>query len=149
MNNMNYLFLILAIVIGALNPIQATVNSSLSKWMNHPLQATFFSFLGGFVLIVLINIVFAPNFPSFSKLTQIPWYLYVGGVFGVLFVTAFLLLVRQLGATTLVAGAFLGQIVMSLLIDSFGWFGIQPIELSMKRIIGAALLVLGTILVQK
>ncbi len=42
-----------------------------------------------------------------------------------------------------------GQLIMSLIIDYFGLFGADRVELSPSRLLGVCLLVLGVVLVKK
>ncbi|TKG97310.1 DMT family transporter [Puteibacter caeruleilacunae] len=149
MKNSLMIYILFAVLMGALSPLQAGINAQLSQYLKHPLQATFFSFLGGIILISLIVTFLVPAFPNFSQLREVPWYLYIGGALGVVFVTGFLLLIPRIGATSLVAAVLVGQLVMSIIIDHFGWLGVQTIEISMKRLVGVILLVIGTLLVQK
>jgi bacterial/archaeal transporter family-2 protein len=51
-------------------------------------------------------------------------------------------------ATTI--GLFLaGQVIASMMIDQFGWFGVPVQQASIPRILGAALIIVGVAMVQR
>jgi transporter family-2 protein len=58
-------------------------------------------------------------------------------------------LAPRLGAATLVAALVAGQMVASLLIDHYGWVGFAVHPVNPVRILGAALVVGGVVLVQR
>jgi bacterial/archaeal transporter family-2 protein len=58
-------------------------------------------------------------------------------------------LAPRLGAATFVAALVAGQMIMSLVIDQFGWVGFAEHAISPLRLLGAALVVGGVILVQR
>jgi bacterial/archaeal transporter family-2 protein len=64
-------------------------------------------------------------------------------------VVAGLLFVNKVGAEPFAGLTITANILMSLLIDQFGLFGIEPHALNGPRILGAALMVCGTALVAR
>ncbi|MNP55794.1 hypothetical protein D3C76_1504640 [compost metagenome] len=44
--------------------------------------------------------------------------------------------------------ALAGQVVASLLLDHFGWFGLVERQVTMPRVLGALLLIGGVVLIQ-
>ena len=55
--------------------------------------------------------------------------------------------VRTLGAGGVVAATIAGQLTMSVLIDQFGWLGLDKDPISAMKVIGVVLLAAGTLLV--
>jgi transporter family-2 protein len=55
----------------------------------------------------------------------------------------------RLGAATLVAALVAGQMVASLALDHFGWVGFTVHPIDPWRLLGAALIVGGVVLVQR
>lgn len=64
-------------------------------------------------------------------------------------IVAGLMFVNKVGASTLAGLTITANILMSLLIDKYGWFGMEQHPLSLGRIAGAMLLVVGIYLVSK
>ena len=44
--------------------------------------------------------------------------------------------------------ALAGQVVASLVLDHFGWFGLVEREMTLPRVFGAVLLIAGVLLIQ-
>ena len=78
-----------------------------------------------------------------------PWYIWVGGTIGAIFVGYITWVNQQQGMALTFALVVSGQIFMSLIIDQYGLFGsmIQPITL--EKIIGAVLIIAGLLLIKK
>jgi bacterial/archaeal transporter family-2 protein len=69
-----------------------------------------------------------------------PW-MFSGGLIGVLFVTVTLVAAPRIGMTGVIVSALAGQALGGLLIDSFGWFGLEARPIDLRRAAGIALLV--------
>src|SRR3990170_4500984 len=70
-----------------------------------------------------------------------------GGPMGALFVFGTTLLAPRLGVAAMLALIICGQIASSLMFDRFGVLGLPLREISTPRLIGAALVVAGVLLV--
>ena len=78
-----------------------------------------------------------------------PWWAPLGGVIGAFAVIAGLLFVGTVGAGTFAGLTITANILMSLLIDRFGMFGMPVHELNLGRISGALLMVIGIALISR
>ena len=102
---------------------------------------------GGILLLVLL--VLSAGFPAREDLVKAPWYLYTGGLMGVLFVTAMLTLIPELGALKVLAAIVVGQLIVSALIDHYGWLMVPVHSLSLTRVMGMGCLFAGLYLIQR
>ena len=75
-----------------------------------------------------------------------PWHL-VGGLGSAVYITAGILLFPRLGAIVAVGLFVAGQMLASLLLDGFGWLGVQRESLDAVAAAGAAAVVVGVLLV--
>lgn len=57
--------------------------------------------------------------------------------------------IPKLGVATVFSLVIAGQMVAALVLDSTGAFGVTQISLSVSRVLGTALLLIGAILIQK
>ncbi len=73
----------------------------------------------------------------------LPWYMLGSGVFGVVLYLTLSHTLPRLGATTAVMLIIVGQLLMGLLIDHFGWFGLSVRPIETVRIVAAILLLAG------
>jgi transporter family-2 protein len=69
-------------------------------------------------------------------------------VLGSFFVLTAILATPPLGAALMLASLVVGQTITALVIDHYGWFGVQVHPLSPMRIAGAALLIGGVMLLR-
>ena len=73
----------------------------------------------------------------------------IGGIAGAAVVTVSLIAVRPLGAGALVSLLVAAQLVMSIIADRLGWFGLHHVGIGAGRVIGVLLAIGGTILVTR
>jgi transporter family-2 protein len=140
----------LTLIIGAMIPAQAVLNTRLGRQMGGSLMGSLMSFTTGIICLIVLNLTINPSAVIQLKPTATgPWYLWLGGVLGAIFVGYITWVNQQQGVALTFALVVRGQIFMSLIIDQYGLFGsmIQPITL--EKIIGAALIIAGLILIKK
>jgi len=140
--------LLFALLVGLLLPLQAGINSQLRLHMGHPLWASLVSFTGGTLALVCLLALNRISLPPVGWLERVPWWQLTGGLLGALFVTAALMLAPRLGAATLVASVVAGQMVGSMVIDHYGIVGYPQHDLSVERIMGMLLVIIGVALIQ-
>jgi len=143
-------FIMIAFFVGGLFPIQGAINSHLGKFLNNPLQASFISFACAILLLSFLLLCIRPDFPDVSQLFELKWYYFVGGgVCGVSFVTMFVILTPKIGIADATTAFIAGELIMSVILDHFGVFGLEIHHISMERFIGCLFLFAGLILIQK
>lgn len=146
---MKLLYILLAFLIGVLVPFQAIVNSRLASYIQSNITATFISFSGGFLIFLAIVTLSPTPFPTWSKLTSLPPYMFLGGLIGCVFVLSATILVPKLGSTGFVGLVVAGQLCISLVVDHFGILGLPVNSLSAIRVVGALLLAGGATIILK
>ena len=145
---MKSIYLFISIAAGVLVPYQAAMNGLLNRYMDNPLQASFVNFAAGLVFVILVLLLLRPDIPGVATLAAVPWYLYLGGVLGVCFVTAALLAVPRIGGTAFLAAMLAGQMAGALVMDHFGLLDVPVHPISLTRLTGIGLLAAGVWLVQ-
>lgn len=145
---MTYLYSLLALTIGLIVPLQAAINNQLKAVIgNSTLLAALISFLVGTLALLCISIVTGQKLSALAQLPKAePWML-IGGLLGAMFVFGTTLIAPKLGAATMLSLIITGQIIASMLFDRFGWLAMPLKELSWPRLLGAALVVIGVLLV--
>src|SRR5207237_7754935 len=71
---------------------------------------------------------------------SIPPWAYFGGVCGAFYLVAFVIAMPRIGVAATVCATVLGQQLISLCFDTFGWLGVSKVPLSPSRLIGMGLL---------
>jgi transporter family-2 protein len=131
---------------GALVAMQAPINSRLGKTVGG-VQAATFSFLVGTAALVAISFVLRGGLGSLGSVGKVPWWALVGGLLGAVYVFVALEAVKTLGASGLTAVVIAGQLAMSVVIDRFGLLGVAKTPVTVHRVLGIVLLIVGAALV--
>lgn len=138
------LLFILGILGGVFTFIQTTINSRLRGHVDSPYLSSLISFIMGTVLLGVITFVSGGSLlPTPEQLSLTPWWTYIGGFIGVVVMTIYILLFPILGGVQTVAMPIFGQIIMSILIDAFGWFGVTRQAMSVWNMAGVIVLIIG------
>ncbi len=145
----NYFLFLSAIIIGFSLASQAGVNSQLRTVLASPIQAAFLSFLIGTLVLGVIILLQKDKWFSASEALSIPWWAWLGGFFGAFNVAMSIYLAPKVGAVALAISVVCGQVIASIFYDQYGLLGFPKLEISSSRIIGAAFLVIGVIMVSK
>lgn len=142
------LFLLMALLAGISVPTQAGINAQLGLWTRSPVLAATVSFAVGTLTLILYALATRIPLPSLATAGNHPWWVWIGGALGAFFVTATIILVPKLGATTMVTTVLAGQMVASLLLDHFGGLGYPLHPISLGRIAGVLLVGAGVWLIK-
>ncbi|MEA2348400.1 MAG: bacterial/archaeal transporter family-2 protein [Thermoleophilaceae bacterium] len=141
-----HLLIITTVVAGGLVALQAPINSTLGRSVG-TFAAASISFIVGTVVLVAITVTLGGGFGQVGQVQGLPWYYLIGGLLGAVYVTNALVSVRTLGAGGITAATITGQLLTAVAIDRFGVLGIPEKPLSIGRIAGVVLLVVGTYLI--
>jgi transporter family-2 protein len=140
--------LLLAVIAGAVVPFQSAINANLGRGLGHPLWATLASLLVSILVLLPIMLALRVPLPSMAFISRAPLWMWAGGAFGVCFISLALVLLPKLGASGFMALALAGQVVASLVLDHFGWFGLVQRQVSLPRVLGVVMLIAGVVLIQ-
>jgi len=144
----NPFYLSIAFVTGAAIAVQALANSRLRFALGTPVWAAIAQFIVGLAALVAIAIVTRQPAPDAGGLSRMPWWGWVGGAIGALFITVSIVLTPRLGTAVTLATMTVGQLLAALVLDHYGWLGAPVIRLSLPRLLGAACLVAGIALMR-
>lgn len=136
---------LLTAVAGGLIALQAPINSGLGKSTGN-LGAALVSFLVGTAALALI-VILAGKAGGLGSTFDVPWYYLLGGLLGAIYVANALVAVSAIGAGGVAAATITGQLAASVAIDRLGVLGLEPVALTSDRIVGVALLLVGTLLI--
>lgn len=137
------------LIAGALQAWGPPMNGALRNSLTNPWLASLVSFLPVVAFLTCVVLCQPRPLPTVEGVGGMPWWAPLGGLIGAFAVVAGLLFVHRVGAGTLAGLTITANILMSLAIDRFGWFGMEIHELSGGRIAGAMLMVGGIALISK
>ena len=126
--------------------MQAAMNARLAQALGGPIWAAAYTSIGVVVLLAIVGVLLFKTSPRLTDVSSVPWWAWLSGVCGAIFLTATTIAVPRLGAASLIALVVTGQILCALAMDRFGLFGLEAQPLSLQRLLAAGLLVAGAAL---
>ena len=146
---MTWITLFFALAAGAVVSVQAGSNAQLKQSLGSPILALVVNYVLGFAGIGAAALIARSHLPTMDGIGRTPWWAWVGGLLGLLYGLAVVLLAHKMGAATLIAILVTGQLICSVILDHFGWMGFELHRASLLRIAGCALMIAGLTLIAK
>jgi transporter family-2 protein len=144
----NYWPHLLALLVGGALTVQVGMNATLARAIGSPVWASAVSFVIGLLALVGFATVTGSR-ASTATLGQMPAWAWMGGLLGAVYVASVTILGPRLGGMTMVALVIAGQLLLALAVDQFGILGYPQIAVTPTRLLGAALLLTGALLVMQ
>lgn len=147
---MNPFYLAAAALCGVVLTTQVATNKQLGEHLHNLYIPAVANMVIGVAATVALTLALSKEYPSAQMIRSAPWYGWLGGgVLGALYLTGNILLAPKIGAATLIGLVVCGQIVFSVLVDHFGWFGFEQHDANWPRLAGCVLLMAGAGLVSR
>ncbi|POP74094.1 DMT family transporter [Pseudomonas syringae] len=135
--------ILLSLLAGFAVPLQAGTNAKLGNLLGYPLWATAVSLLVSLVALIGVIIILNAPRPNLAAVQQGPWWIWMGGVAGVFYITAALLMAPRLGALNFLMAVLVGQLIVSVAIDYFGLIGFPKQSININKLIGVIVVIGG------
>lgn len=132
---------------GGLVALQPPANAALSRHIGDFGAAFVSALISVTILGVLLLVVGEPG--RLGGLRGIRPEHALGGIAGAAVVAVSLVAVRRLGAGGVVALLVAAQLIVSVLADRLGWFGLHVLGITPARVAGVALVIGGTVLITR
>ena len=136
---------LLMAIVGGCIALQAPINAGLGKSTGSFAAATI-SFAVGTLLLAGI-VTLSGRAGGIGEVAHVEWYYLLGGVLGAAYVFSALVLVDEIGAGGVAAATVTGQLTTSVFLDRIGFLGLDQEPLTLGRMLGVVLLLVGTYLV--
>ena len=147
---MVWMMMLACLVAGAPIPVQAGVNANLSRQaLSHPVLAALVSFAVGTVALLCVALAMRLPLSNLQKISSTPLWMWTGGFLGAFLVTATVVVAPRLGASVMLALLVASQMLASVLMDHFGVLGYPQHTATPGRLLGAALIVVGVLLIRR
>ncbi|KAJ3036584.1 hypothetical protein HDV00_002544 [Rhizophlyctis rosea] len=143
--------IIFAVIAGCCISIQAGVNGTLGRH-TIPSFASFYSFASGTaILYVFLLADFrwgkAKGLNVRKALKATPWWAYLGGICGAIYVIIVVVITPQLGAAILLGASVCAQVITAVIMDHFALFNLPHKRARPGRLFGALLMICGVVLI--
>jgi transporter family-2 protein len=143
-------FFLYALALGAGVSVatQQVLNGAMRSALGSPAWAAVVSYAGGLLTVIVVVVALGERVPSAAAIAGAPWWAWGGGILGGIFILLSILLLPYLGSATLIALIVAGQMLAAVALDHFGAFGLAQHPVSTVRLIGAALIIAGVVLIR-
>ncbi len=138
----NIIYLAIAAISGATMALQGTLNSVLGKVVGL-IESTLIVHIIGSISILLVFILMGKGLSNVSKLGEVPWYAYLGGVLNVIIILTIVKTMPVIGVGNATTAIIVAQVGTAVLIDSLGLFGMKKYDFQYIDILGITLLAIG------
>jgi transporter family-2 protein len=138
-HSFSFLAVTFAVIAGALVGVQRALNGQINEHTDNSYATSLLNFINGtsFLLLFVLFLVLIGRV-ELQPLPNGPWWIYTGGVIGVIYIAATSLIVQHLGVLTFTLFSVGGQLFGSLLLDiyapsegvSVSWFLVSGIAMT-------------------
>lgn len=148
---MNWIFYLSALFIGGLLATQVALNNEVKITVGHPLAAAIVSFAVGIVSLLVFTFSSgnAGSLSNFSELTELSWWKFLGGMIGATYITSSIIIGPKIGLANMFVLIIAGQLVVGMFYDHIGFLGLPQNPVTLKKVLGALLVMAGVILMQR
>ena len=146
---MPWVLFLLAAAAGAANPFQSGTNAQLNRQRASPVWAGIIVYVSGLLGLFLVQLLLREPFPSAARFAQVNGWAWLGGLVSIISTIAGLTLAQKLGSGVFTGLSITAAIVVSVLLDQFGWIGFRQHAASPARIAGCGLMIAGVWLVAR
>lgn len=122
---------------GAVLAAQSAANGRLGAIVG-VFSSAWLTFVMGAVVTLLLVFFFEP--PHEATLFSVPKWQLTGALFGVVYMLAIVFAIPRVGAAAATVAVISGQLLMSLMIDHFGWLNNTHLPLDTPRLVAIGLL---------
>jgi len=134
---------VVAAVVGGVVVTQGPLNSQLGRTVGG-LEASVVALSVSLAAVLTLSVV-TGGIGGVRDIGDAPWHVAIGGgLAGAIFVASIVWTVRALGVGGLTAVTIAGQLGVAIVIDHFGWLGVDKSPITVAKVLGVALLALGT-----
>ena len=143
-DNFQLFALLLALIAGALVGVQRALNGQINEHSQNSYTTSLLNFITGTSFLTLfIIILIVLGRVELQPLPIGPWWIYTGGIIGVIYIAATSLIVQHLGVLTFTLFSVGGQLIASLLLDIYS--PTQGVSVSWYLVSGIAMTYIGVL----
>ncbi|MCX8212430.1 MAG: DMT family transporter [Lewinella sp.] len=141
-------FFLLALVAGLMLPVQAGLNSEMGRVLKSPVYASIVSFVVGLIALIVYAFITRMPFGNLREGLTLPWYYWMGGILGAVYVYGLVVLTPRLGVALTFGLTVAAQMTFSLVMDHYGWLDVPVSPISWYRVLGVLMIITGVVLIR-
>jgi bacterial/archaeal transporter family-2 protein len=138
--------ILIAILSGLAIGVQSSLNSAAGKMTGAVITGLLVNFAGGMASALLLLIIFIRqrNLEFLDFKPTVFGVILLSGLLGIGIITGVAYALPKIGVAAGLSAIIAGQMVVALIVDTFGLTGAKPIPITLSRLMGLMLLALGT-----
>jgi bacterial/archaeal transporter family-2 protein len=141
---MRYFSYILALLAGTALSFEGVIYGELGKSIGQ-LETSFYNFFMGSIIMGLLWLFFGKG--KLSYVVEAPKWSLLGGILGVVYLTSIVISVPFVGVGITMVAVIIGQLVMSMVIEHYGWLGSQKSRMNKEKIFAVLSMIIALVLV--
>ncbi|MCY8042103.1 DMT family transporter [Bacillus spizizenii] len=141
---MRFISYLLALLAGAALSFEGAIYAGLGKTIGQ-IETSFYNFFMGSIIMGLLWLFFGKGELSYTL--KAPKWSLLGGVMGVVYLTSIVVSVPFVGVGITMVAVIIGQLVMSMVIEHFGWLGSKKTRVNKEKIFAVISMIIALILI--
>ncbi|RAS75971.1 DMT family transporter [Priestia endophytica] len=141
---MRYLSYLFALLAGAALSFEGGIYAELGKTIGK-LETSFYNFFMGSIIVGLIWLFAGKGKLSYT--VEAPKWSLMGGFLGVVYLTSIVISVPFVGVGITMVAVIIGQLVMSMVIEHYGWLGSKKSRINKEKIFAIVSMLIALILI--
>jgi len=142
--------ILLIILIGLAGGVAVGLQSPMASMITQRLgmfESVFIIHIGGAILALIPLLYYGGG--KLAQWRSIPWYALGAGVFGLIVIGAISYMIPRIGVAGAITTIVAGQLLVSTVLDQFGWLGTMERPMDPARALGLAVVLVGVWLTVK
>ncbi|MCD7036354.1 DMT family transporter [Metabacillus sp. GX 13764] len=135
---MKIIIYLIPVIAGMSLSIEGAIYGELGKTIGK-MESSFYNFFAGTIIIGLIWLFFGKG--NLGYTLKAPKWTLLGGLLGTIYLTVLVISIPLVGVGLSMVTVIIGQMVMSMVIEHFGWLGSEPVKINKEKV--TAVLLMG------
>lgn len=141
---MRFIFYLFAFLAGATLSFEGAIYAELGKTIGQ-IETSFYNFFLGSIIMGLLWLFFGKGRISYTL--EAPKWALLGGLLGVVYLTSIVVSVPFVGVGITMVAVIIGQLMMSMTIEHFGWLGSKKNKINKEKIYAVISMIIALILI--
>jgi bacterial/archaeal transporter family-2 protein len=130
---------------GAFITLQGIANTRISEDIGTWQAATITQFTGFIMAFIILLFVRDGKWQGFKQVK--PLYLF-GGAFAAIVIFSNVTSIQKIGVTLSISAILISQLILTFIIDSSGWFGLEKQKMKLPQFVGIGMMIAGVVILR-
>ena len=140
----NSIFILASLFMGSMLSIYLPMNSAVSRYLGSSITANITFFLIALISAVIIFLIWG-EYETIKKINKVPYWLYLSGAVSAIMVLGTTYLIPKVGIRHFFILVVSGQLLCSLVMSHYAFLGTPRDPISIKKLVGVVLVILGAV----